>query len=141
MVKHMNDKKTCACERRKQARYPVKKEVYAVLKPDYDMMGPILDISRGGLAFNYCPVSCQTETAENVERDIELSIITETDAFFLKGLKINIVSDVEINEHCHNEQKLRRCGLQFEEPRVNRQNKLEHVIQQLKQLKPFKRSK
>ena len=42
-----------AVERRKHKRFKVKGEVFAVFGEDSRAMGRIVDISKGGLAFNY----------------------------------------------------------------------------------------
>jgi hypothetical protein len=97
-------------ERRKHKRFQAEDGAYAAVRPQYDKIGQIIDISRGGLAFRYM-VSGNQE-----DKSSELDIFLIGDGFHLDKVPFQTVSDQEIPERlCAGSQTMRRCAVQFGE--------------------------
>ena len=97
-------------ERRKHKRFRAEEGAYAAVRPHYDKIGQIIDVSRGGLAFRYL-VSDSQEDASS-----ELDIFLIGDGFHLDKVPFQTVSDEGIPERLSpSSQKMWRCGVQFGE--------------------------
>jgi hypothetical protein len=97
-------------ERRRHKRFQAGEGAYAAVRPQYDKIGQIIDVSRGGLAFRYM-VSGSREDASS-----ELDIFLIGDGFHLDKVPFQTVSDEEISERLSpSSQKMRRCSVQFGE--------------------------
>jgi len=95
-------------ERRKHKRFQVQDEAIAVLRPIVDKRGPIIDISKGGLAFRY--ITAQ----ESSGRSSKLDILLPDLSFYLGHLPIRTVRDFEVtSEYALGSTKTRRCSVQF----------------------------
>ena len=110
-------------ERRKHKRFRVDEGAYAAVRPHYDKIGQIIDVSRGGLAFRYL-VSDSQEDASS-----ELDIFLIGDDFHLDKLPFKTVSDQKIPEGVSpGSQTMRRCAVQFGELTQIQALKLEEFI-------------
>ena len=110
-------------ERRRHKRFQAEDGAYAAVRPQYDKIGQIIDVSRGGLAFRYM-VSGSQEDASS-----ELDIFLIGDSFHLDKVPFQTVSDEQIPETLSpGSQKMRRCGVQFEELTQVQVLKLEEFI-------------
>lgn len=97
-------------ERRRHKRFQAEEGAYAAVRPQYDKIGQIIDVSRGGLAFRYM-VSDRQEGAS-----FELDIFLIGNSFHLDKVPFQIVSDEKIPERLSpGTQRMRRCGVQFGE--------------------------
>jgi len=97
-------------ERRKHKRFQPKEGAYAAVRPQYDKIGQIIDVSRGGLAFRYMVCGSQEDKSS------ELDIFLIGDGFHLDKVPFQTVWDQEIRERsCAGSQRMRRCAVQFEE--------------------------
>jgi hypothetical protein len=97
-------------ERRRHKRFQAEEGAYAAVRPQYDKIGQIIDVSRGGLAFRYM-ISGGQEDASS-----ELDIFLIGDGFHLDKVPFQTVSDEGIPERLSpGSQKMRRCGVQFGE--------------------------
>ena len=97
-------------ERRRHKRFQAEEGAYAAVRPQYDKIGQIIDVSRGGLAFRYMISGSQEDTSS------ELDIFLIGDGFHLDKVPFQTVSDEGIPERLSpGSQKMRRCGLQFGE--------------------------
>lgn len=100
-------------ERRKYQRFNVKPGVLAVFGPASEKMGQIIDISQGGLSFNY---KSGRETADD---SYELSILFDDNSNLNHRpckFSASVVSDIEIeNEKQYSTAVIRRCSLRFED--------------------------
>lgn len=95
-------------ERRRHKRFQAEDGAYAAVRPQYDKIGQIIDVSRGGLAFRYMVSSSQEDAS------FELDIFLIGDSFHLDKVPFQTVSDEEIPERLSpSPQKMRRCGVQF----------------------------
>jgi hypothetical protein len=93
-------------DRRRFPRYAMKDEVYLVFRPDFDTIGRLMDIGRGGFAVEYPAYEDFSETT-NVEVDI---FVSTNGKLTLRFVPCKVVYDVK------DEQVTRRCGLEFEQP-------------------------
>lgn len=97
-------------ERRRHKRFQAEEGAYAAVRPQYEKIGQIIDVSRGGLAFRYM-VSGSQEDASS-----ELDIFLIGEGFHLDKVPFQTVSDEGIPERLSpGSQKMRRCGVQFGE--------------------------
>jgi hypothetical protein len=95
-------------ERREHKRFQVQDDAIAVLRPVVDKRGPIIDISRGGLAFRYMTAK------ESSDRSSKLDILLPDLSFYLGHLPIRTVRDFEVtSEYALASTKTRRCSVQF----------------------------
>jgi hypothetical protein len=110
-------------ERRKHKRFRAEEGAYAAVRPHYDKIGQIIDVSRGGLAFRYLVSDGQEDISS------ELDIFLIGDDFHLDMLPFKTVSDQEIPERLSpGSQKMRRCAVQFGELTQIQALKLEEFI-------------
>lgn len=79
-----------------------------LLKPKWIELGPIIDVSYGGLAFQY------VEKEEQQTELNELTINVPPDKRVLEGIPVQTVSDVVVSE-VPTMGKIRRQGLKFGE--------------------------
>ena len=98
-------------QRTYKRRIPVG-NVYAALGPDLEKVGKVIDLSRGGLSFDYM-------SNENIKTDLsQVDIFKIGEVFSLHNLPCKVVYDILISpardgiqslKHAHN----RRCGIKF----------------------------
>jgi hypothetical protein len=95
-------------ERRKHTRFEVREGAFAVLRPDRNIVGEILDISKGGLSFRYI-------TGEEQSRESSgLDILFAGGSFSLAGVPFKTVSDFLMPDgFFSNSTTTRRRGVQF----------------------------
>jgi c-di-GMP-binding flagellar brake protein YcgR len=114
-------------ERRRHMRFQVPTYgAYAVLRrpwPRSSITGDIVDISLGGLSFRYlgskkCPYT-------SYDMDISLT----DGGFCLNKLRVNTISDIEVESQTHLGLETRRCGVQFEDLRDSQKAGLRYFIQ------------
>ena len=111
-------------ERRKHKRFLVQDDAIAVLRPSVDKRGPIIDISRGGLAFSY------VTGKDSTDRSSKLDILLPDLRFYLGHMPIRTVSDLEItSELPFRGIQTRRRSVQFQELTQEQMSHLEHFIQ------------
>jgi hypothetical protein len=95
-------------ERRKHKRFRAEDGAYAAVRPQYDKIGQIIDVSRGGLSFRYLVSDSYGEASS------ELDIFLIGDDFHLDKLPFKTVSDQEIPERLSlGSRSMRRCAVQF----------------------------
>ena len=111
-------------ERRKHKRFLVQDDAIAVLRPNVDKRGPIIDISRGGLAFRYITGK------DSPDRSSKLDILLPDLRFYLGHMPISTVSDFEVtSELPFRGIKRRRRSVQFGKLTQEQMSKLGHFIQ------------
>ena len=109
-------------ERRKNLRFRVREGAFAVLRPDCNVVGEIIDISKGGLAFRYIAGEEQPGGSSG------LDILFAGGSFRLPEVPFETVEDFEMpDEFSSPLTSTRRCGIRF--------GKLTH--EQLSALKSF----
>ncbi len=96
-------------ERRKHKRFNVKKGAFVVLSSDYKKMEQIKDIGWGGLSFLYYGAG------EKSNGSIEVEILSTVDDFYLKKLRVRIVSDLaQGNKDSSSSISMRQVSMRFE---------------------------
>lgn len=100
------EEKTVEAEQRKFTRLLPQDLTFAVLRPDFTMLGKVKDISEGGLAFQYISHERRNRGSS------EIDILVPGDSFYLPRVPSKIIYDIEIVEEYQSVER-RRCGLQF----------------------------
>ena len=89
---------------------------FVVFRPDFRKIGPIRDISRGGLGCSYlCPVDEGNTVAERRQM---VDILLSDDSFYISDIPCNPVYDDRGNngyESFMPDFVNRRCGLKFDQ--------------------------
>ena len=95
-------------ERRGTKKFKPKKGVFAVLTSDVSRLGPIKEISRGGLAFQY------VDSGEPSRRSEEVEIFSTVHDFYLKKLPVRSVEDSEAGDTpAYSSLPMRELSIQF----------------------------
>lgn len=111
---------------RTHPRFRVKDGAYAVLRPEFTQLGPILDISQGGLAFSY------NLTGKPKSGSFELDIFLIGHGVLVERVPFRIVSDRKlIAKSQHNCLPRRRCGVQFGKLTHSQSEQMEQFMQHL----------
>ncbi|MDH5299571.1 MAG: PilZ domain-containing protein, partial [Desulfobulbaceae bacterium] len=106
-------------ERRRDQRFAVRERAIAVLKAgaSFTKLGQVVDISRGGLAFDYVlldAVDPDALSGAEVEVPMVLNILTEDGFMALQGAGIQTVSDRSLaNDRSFSTVQTRRCSVRF----------------------------
>ena len=118
----MTDKKELV-ERRKYERFQIRQGTYVALAPPYGKVGPVIDISRGGLSFRYVDGK---ETTNGSYINIYL---TEAN-FYLEKVPIKTILDFKIpDKSASSSITMRRCGLQFEDLTHDQASQLKFFVE------------
>ena len=117
--------------RRKHKRYEVPIGSFVALGPNDTILGQIIDISMGGLAFRYIDSKMPTDASD-------LDIFLPERDFCLGKIPMKTISDYEIDNTVackivggvHSSCKaMKRGSVQFGELRHHQESQLEHFIQ------------
>jgi hypothetical protein len=76
-------------ERRKHERFKVKEGILAFSSPDYDRVGQIKDVSKGGLAFQHLVITESTEEPFEVENTMGLYALFSIRQLSLQFRRLN----------------------------------------------------
>jgi len=98
-------------ERRKTVRFLPQDETYVVLRPDFTKLGRLINISKGGLSFQYIAPKGHSQGST------QLDLFTSNDGFYLSRLPCKVIYDIRFpeNEESSKLFEHRRCGLEFGE--------------------------
>lgn len=99
---------------------------YAAFRPHWlrsSIMGNIVDISLGGLAFRYIP----SPKASN--RLSHIDILLTDGSFCLNKVPVQTISDFEIDSETSVDLETRRCSVQFGDLTDNQKSDLRYFIQ------------
>jgi hypothetical protein len=111
-------------ERRKQNRFKVRDDAFGYIKSDKDKIGPILDISRDGLAFSYLGKKGE------IYGPLEVDMFYSESGIYVQKLKAKIISDFKTDENASSSSLAKRqCCLQFCELTDNQNLFLDNFIQ------------
>ena len=112
-------------ERREHARFKPKTGAFAAIASDFEKVGQINDIGRGGLAFHYVP----SEKLRPQESD-KINIIYNGDNFVLKNILIKTVMDVESENIIFPRATIqRKMSVKFEDMSSIQETELGYFIQ------------
>jgi hypothetical protein len=111
-------------EKRNYPRYPMPDGVIVTLKPNAEILGQLLDIGPGGLAFRYVEMG-----AAATEQDAELVILQTRPRIYLEGIPFRTVSDVALpNEFSFSALSIRRRSVAFGNLSGTQRKQLEQLI-------------
>jgi hypothetical protein len=101
-------------ERRKHGRFVARGDSFATLQPRSKVLGQIVDVGPGGLAFRYIPHDVFPEQNNGT---CELNILLADHSFYFDALPCRIASDCGIpkNEFGFSLLPMRRLSVQFVE--------------------------
>jgi len=107
----VNDKNTR--ERRLYERRGLKNRLFIAIRPEFDRIGWLTDISKGGVSFEYVAIEDNSPITEKVQVDI----FSSPKIFDLSNLPCKLVYDAPIHREngAMTAVETRRCGLVFEE--------------------------
>jgi len=114
-------------ERREQKRFRPKKMTFVAFKPQFVKLGKILDISEGGLCFQYL-----AKDDHSGDTAVQADIFMSDNGYYLPDVACKMVWDTEAEEKMtfpigfQN----RRCGLQFVSLTKDQRDKLEFYLQE-----------
>ncbi len=112
--------------RRKNHRFNVKNNIFAVLKPQYTQMGKLIDINTTGLAFQY--IDC-IEDIHTYTKPSELAIFLNKGNVYLDFIPVKTTYAYEIeNDLFYNSTKIMRVSVQFSELVFDQLIQLEYFI-------------
>jgi hypothetical protein len=111
-----------SAERRKHKRIRVKSGAFVGVGPHFNQVGPLVDISTGGLAFCYMARKKQPN-------GLSLDIFLTGGDFYLSYLPFKAVSDSEIPNNTAGYAPIRRCRVQFGDLTEIQLSHLEHLIE------------
>ena len=110
-------------DNRKQNRLRPSKQTYAVMRPMFETMGRVLDISSDGLSIEYIA----TNGVDDQFTEIDLMLMDE--GLLLQKLPCRIVYDNEMEETCSRVGlTVRRCGIQLGSLSENQQAMLKMFL-------------
>lgn len=115
-------------ERRKKERFRPQKMTFIALKPQFVKLGKILDISVGGLCFQYLVKNDQIGNSATLKADIFMN----DNGYYLPDVSCKLAWDTEIKEEMTLPTgfQSRRSGLQFTRLSKEQKGQLEHYLQQ-----------
>ncbi len=112
-------------ERRKHRRLQVQDIAFAVLRDQGRQLGQIMDISMGGLAFNYIAGGGNADSA------FELDILLAYKGLYMKKIQFKTISDFQIaNKSPFSPITMRRHGVKFGELTPKQTSMLKNFIQE-----------
>ena len=111
-----------SAERRKHNRIRVKSHAFVGVGPHFNQVGPLTDISTGGLAFCY---TARKKQPNGLSLDI---FLTDGD-FYLSYVPFKAVFDSEISNNIAGYTPIRRCRVQFGDLTEIQLSHLEHLIE------------
>jgi hypothetical protein len=110
-------------ERRKHRRFQIRQGTYVALVPPYGKVGPVIDISMGGLSFRY------VDGKETTNGSYINILLTEAN-FYLENVAVKTILDCEIpDKSASSAIAMRRCGLQFGGLTHNQASQLKFFIE------------
>jgi hypothetical protein len=99
-------------ERRRNARLNPKELTFVAVRPEFSQSGELLDISRGGLCFQYLR---KLNPGGDMKTPLKIDIFIINNGYYLPKIPCTLVYDVETDKEALFPMSLesRRCGLQF----------------------------
>ena len=112
-------------ERRRHKRYPACDGAFAAISPNSYKLGQIINISRGGIAFQY--INSERPT---LNHDIEEThIFLSSKGHYVQGIPVKQVSDYAVpNTNPYSTLNMRQCAVQFGEMSMEQIINLDNYI-------------
>jgi hypothetical protein len=112
-------------EKRKHKRLKAKEGTFAVVTSDYNKIGQIRNISKGGLSFQYIG------EGEESKGSVEIEIFSAANSFYLRKLAAKVVVDFEVDHTVpFSSLPLRQLVVQFKEMQPTQTMMLDYFLQQ-----------
>ena len=107
-------------ERRQYERYAVSQDLYLIFRPDFQKIGRLRDISKGGVCFDYTNLG-----GGKTPKNVEIDIFSAKRELHLTRIYCRVVYDLPIEpQSTFKRISLRRCGLEFLTPSEQQSLKL-----------------
>ena len=108
---------------RRYLRFKALEDTYVLLRsPPYEILGFLLDISSGGLSFEYIP----SEGSLN-EID-EIDIIFRDNNANIEKLSCKKIFEIELEDEYYTPIKMHRVGIEFKDIQTEQIDKLKRII-------------
>ena len=117
-----------AVERRKYKRYRADRGSLLMLKPNTCGVGQIIEISTGGLTFEYLIEHLSGKSPSMQEQETELRIFVPRSSFRLNGIPCQGVWDLGLYEVPGTPLLKRRCRVKFGKLTPQQVSQIEHFI-------------
>ena len=118
-------------ERRQYERLePSQGSAFVVFRPEFSKIGPITDISRGGLGFTY--LSPSDNVVPTAETSHIIDIIVSTNSFYLSNIPCSLVYDAEADSDQFTlmpDLVNRLCGLKFDPLTKEREKQINFFLE------------
>ena len=117
-------------QRQYESLAPSQGSAFVVFKPEFSKIGPLNNISRGGLGFNYLhPVDNEAPAAETSHI---IDIIASRNSFHLTNIPCTLVHDAEADKDQLTfmpDLVNRLCGLKFEPLTKEQEKQINHFLE------------
>ena len=113
-------------ERREFVRYPIKPRTIFVYSANAPVQGWGKDICKEGMAFEYI-----SDDGCEPKPEIKLILTGDEFLFYLSELPCKTIYDVEVDKNVAHHKKrygLRRCGVKFDKPDKDIQEKINFLL-------------
>ena len=116
--------------RRKEDRMPFHDNVYVVIDTQPEMMGQMVELSSTGMAFTYMDI--EVASRKLIGRDyLHVDLFAAGKGYFLRNLPARIVSNIGTSaENDQSSLKVRRIGVEFVQPTLAQQVRINSLIRQ-----------
>jgi hypothetical protein len=103
-------------ERRKHKRCLPKEWVTAFCQTSIVGIGKLVDISKGGVAFQY--VQGPGVSLATLQKPLKVDLFETVTSQGVKGIECNVVYDTELprQDNLFGKHRVRRCGVRFDQP-------------------------
>lgn len=133
------DRGKIGSERRRQKRFKVQDPVFAVLRPEFKVVGKIQDISKGGVSFEYVALESPARTASTTQTDSgpELDIFMREPELYMSQIPCTIVYDIPVVGYVGHSQDsivMKRCGVQFRDLSPKQSERVKSFISALRKI-------
>ena len=108
---------------RQYLRFKALKDTYVWLRsPPYEILGFLLDISSGGLSFEYIP------TEGSLDQIDEVDIIFGDNHAYIEKLSCQKIFEIELEDKYYTSIKMHRVGIKFKDIQTGQIDKLVKII-------------
>ena len=110
-------------ERRVYRRYKAQDGSFAAVRDGSTKLGPIKNISKGGLAFTYIA------EGDKLPESFSVDVFFSGEGFYLKDVPSNKISDSHVNTNSPiSSLVIKEMGIQFKELKHDQQKQLDNFI-------------
>jgi hypothetical protein len=109
-------------ERRKHKRFQVQGGAFVGLGPHFETVGPIMNVSLGGLGFRYI--------GSEEPNGSYLDMFLTDEYFYLRNIRFKTIWHMKtVNKAPSDSLTMRRTGVQFKKLKHNQRSQLEYFIE------------